>query len=74
MLLEAKRKPLGPSPYSNTIVTDTTIDDPDRPDIAEYYLPRNRRLGTPASMGALFVLFGSAIIAILLILRFRDVH
>ena len=74
MLLEAKRKPLGPSPYSNTIVADTTIDDPDRPDIAEYYLPRNRRLGTPASMGALLGLFGAAVITILLTLRFRDVH
>jgi ABC-type multidrug transport system ATPase subunit len=74
MLLEAKRKPLGPSPYSNTIVMDASVDDPDRNDIAEYYLPRNRRLGVPLSIGALVGQFAVAIVAILLILRFRDVH
>jgi len=73
MLLEAAKKPLGPSPYSNTIA-DPSTDDPDRPDIAEHYLPDHRRLGTPKSTAAMVVLFGAAVAAILLILRYRDVH
>jgi ABC-type multidrug transport system permease subunit len=74
MLLEASRKPLGPSPYSNTILTDASVDDPDRPDIAEHYLPRNRRLGVTESTLALLFLFGAAVVSIVLILRYRDVH
>jgi hypothetical protein len=73
MLLEAAKKPLGPSPYSNTIAEPST-NDPDRPDIAEHYLPEHRRLGVPKSTAALAVLFGAAAAAILLILRYRDVH
>ncbi|MBA4015600.1 MAG: hypothetical protein C0483_00280 [Pirellula sp.] len=74
LLLEAERKPLGPSPYSNTIVTDRSINDPDRPDFAEYYLPKKKRLGTTASVVALSVVFAATLAAVLLILRFRDVH
>ena len=74
LLLEAGRKPLGPSPFSNTIETDRSVIDEDRPDIAENYLPKNRRLGINLSVVSLAVLFVATIIAVLLILRFRDVH
>jgi ABC-type multidrug transport system ATPase subunit/ABC-type multidrug transport system permease subunit len=73
MLLESARKPLGPSPYSNTIA-DPSTKDRDRPDIAEHYLPEHRRLGIPKSTAALAILFGASAAAILLILRYRDVH
>jgi ABC-type multidrug transport system ATPase subunit len=74
LLEEAGRKPLGPSPYSTGISTEHESDDPDRPDIAEVYFPRNKRLGIMGSVVALLVLFAGTIVAVHLILRFRDVH
>lgn len=46
LLLEAERKPLGPSPYSNTIVADCSIDDPDRPDLRRILFTEEEAAGS----------------------------
>jgi hypothetical protein len=74
VLLEADRRPLGPSPFSPKIVQRGVKDDPDRPDMAEAYFPGNQRIGIKASVMALVAMFGTLIAAVHLILRFRDVH
>jgi ABC-type multidrug transport system ATPase subunit len=74
ILEEANCKPLGPSPYSTSILTDHTVDDPDRPDLAELYFPRHGRLGITASAAALAVLFAFGVVGVHLILLYRDVH
>jgi ABC transport system ATP-binding/permease protein len=74
MLQEASRKPFGPSPYSGLIARTTVEDDPDRPDMAELYFPRNVRLGISTSVTILAVMFAMTLIAIHVILRARDVR
>jgi ABC-type transport system involved in multi-copper enzyme maturation permease subunit len=74
MLQEASRKPFGPSPYSGLIARTTVEDDPDRPDMAELYFPRNVRLGISTSVTILGVMFALTLIAIHVILRVRDVR
>jgi len=71
---DADHKPLGPSPYSGTISAVRGGDDPDRPDMAENFFPRNTRLGLPKSLAALGVLLFAEILAVQLVLRYRDVH
>ncbi|HEX3655730.1 MAG TPA: ATP-binding cassette domain-containing protein [Pirellulales bacterium] len=74
LLAEAARRPLGPSPYSNSIAVDHNTADSDRPDMAQMNFPRNSRLGITSSVAALGILLGVLIVGLHLILRYRDVH
>jgi ABC-type transport system involved in multi-copper enzyme maturation permease subunit len=74
MLQEASRKPLGPSPYSGDIARAVAESDPDRPDMAEAYFPRNVRLGTSTSAAVLAGMFLMTLVAVHIILRCRDVR
>lgn len=74
LVQESQRRPLGPSAFSHNLAWGDQPDDPDRPDMAEYYFPKTLRLGVAANATLLVIMFSMLVLAIGIALRFRDIH
>jgi hypothetical protein len=74
LLSESNRRPLGPSAFSGNLSTSEDASDADRPDMAEEFFPKNRRVGVGASATLLAGMLATLVVGIHVTLALRDIR